>query len=303
MKEFGAGDFEDLCRSDAVSAQLGSIEDKRKAALRMFWLSLVGGIVLGVGAWYVLSISGWDTAAVVVALVMIFGGLVTGMLALGAVSKELKVPVLEALATQGAMEYLPSGFAPPLYPEAKKALFGSWLSSETFSDLFHGKDEEGHGYAVYEGHLRRGSGKNSHTVFLGQVYALQRARHSEAVTVIVPDRGIFNFFKPARGMARVKVESDPEFEKRFEVYSTHEVEAKQLLFDSMLRRRLLDLRVGGAVFVYVGPEGALVAASGKDRFEPGSMFRSKSGEERVRLMFDDFCASMGVLKGLKQALG
>ena len=48
---------------------------------------------------------------------------------------------------------------------------------------------------------------------------------------------------------------------------------------------------------------AFVAATGKNRFEAGSMFRSVSGEQRVRAMFDDVCAGLAVLRGLRAALG
>jgi hypothetical protein len=104
-------------------------------------------------------------------------------------------------------------------------------------------------------------------------------------------------------MERVRIEGDEAFEKKFEVYSTHPMEARELLFDTAFRTRLVGLRENGRVFVYVGPEEALVAAKGKDRFEPGSMLRSKPGEERVKLMFDDVCASLDLLRALKAKLG
>ena len=70
-----------------------------------------------------------------------------------------------------------------------------------------------------------------------------------------------------------------------------------------LRRLLLELRQSGRVFGYVGPEDAFVAATGKNRFEAGPMFRSVSGEQRVRAMFDDVCAGLAVLRRLRAALG
>jgi hypothetical protein len=81
------------------------------------------------------------------------------------------------------------------------------------------------------------------------------------------------------------------------------MEARGLLFDPAFRAKLLELRKSGRVCVYVGPDEALLAANGKDRFEPGSMLRSRPGEERVRLMFDDVCASLDLLRALKLKLG
>ena len=202
------------------------------------------------------------------------------------------------------MEYLPSDFAPPVFGSARALLFGGGgFSSETYTDLFNGTDEEGRGFAVYEANLQRRAGKNSYSVFCGQMYAIQRRPGGQGHTAIVPDKKIFNFWKPASDMERVRIEGDEAFEKAFEVYSTHPMEARALLFDSTFRARLLELRKSGRACVYIGPEEALVAANGKDRFEPGSMLRSRPGEERVRLMFDDVCASLELLRELKLKLG
>ncbi len=125
--------------------------------------------------------------------------------------------------------------------------------------------------------------------FSGQAYAFQRRARSSAEIVIVPDRGLFNFFKPAPGAVRVKFDSDPEFEGKFEVYAT-EPSAAQLLIGSDVRRTLLELRQAGKVFAYVGGDDAFVAVTGKNRFEPGGMFRSTPSDQRIKTMFDDVCA-------------
>ena len=164
------------------------------------------------------------------------------------------------------------------------------------------KSEAGDSYAFYEATLRRRGGRDNYTVFSGQVYALQRHANEDVSTAILPDKGVFNFFKPTQDMQRVKIEDDPEFEKKFEIYSTNPNEARHMLESKQLRRHLLVLRRSGPLFAYVGPTEAMVAVSGKDRFEPGSMFRRKAGEERVRLMFDDVCASLQVLDVLKSHL-
>ena len=303
MFEFTAAHFDELCKCAPVHEQLSTLETRRRAAVKRFWLLLPVAILVAAAAWWSLDASGWPTAAIVLGVVLLFFGVVAAASSLMKVSEDLKLPVLERLAATAEMEYLPGDFAPPLYGEARKTLFGGWLSSETFTDLFHGADSEGRGYAVYEACLQRKTGKHTQIVFSGQIYALHRRQGGEGVTAIVPDRGLFNFFKPARGMERVRIEGDAAFEKKFEVYSTDPLEAKQLLFDSDFRRRLLELRQSGRVLAYLGPQEAVVAVSGKNRFEPGSMFRRKSGEERVRAMFDDVCASMAALRALKAKLG
>ena len=304
MIELGTGDFRALCADARVRERLGALEGERRAAVRQFWLRGLGGLAVAAVAAIFLFESGWETTAFLTFMVLAVAAMIAAILPLTAAKEGLKHPVLEELGRKAGLDYLPSGFAPPALGSACALLFGGGgFSSETYSDLFNGKDEEGRGVAVYEACLQRRAGKNSYVVFSGQIYAVQRRPGTQGHTAIVPDRKLLNFWKPASDMERVRIEGDAAFEKKFEVYSTHPMEARELLFDTAFRARLLELRKNGRVFVYAGPEEALVAATGKDRFEPGSMLRSRPGEERVKLMFDDVCASLALLRELKAKLG
>jgi len=300
MFDYDAAHFDELCRAGRVRSRIDTIEEARKSAVRGFWLYAVGGAALAVAIGWSLVASGWPAFGVILAIAVFIVALVLAIRPLSRVSRELKHPVLETLAERGGMEYLPDGFEPPVFPDAQRALFGG-LSGRAFTDLFHGTDPQGKRFAVYEGTLTRRQGKNTVTVFAGQIYAWQRRSRAGGETAILPDKGLFNFIKP-KGMERVKFDSDPAFEKKFEIYSTHPASALGLVAGDV-RRALLELRERGRVSLYAGPEDVLVAVWGKNRFEPGSMFRSRSGEERVRTMFDDVCASMAVLRRLKAAIG
>lgn len=303
MIELTTTDFRALCAAGTVRERIGALEGERKAAVRKFWLRGAGGLAFAAVAAILLFESGWETTAIVAFIVILIAALIAAIGPLMAAKEGLKHPVLEEIARKAGLEYFPGGFVPPAFASACPLLFGSGFSSETYSDLFNGTDEEGRGVAVYEACLQRRSGKNSYVVFTGQVYAIQRRPGRQGFTTIVPDRKLLNFWKPASDMERVRIEGDEAFEKKFEVYSTHPMEARELLFDTALRARLLELRKTGRVFVYAGPEETLVAVTGKDRFEPGNMLRSKPGEERVKSMFDDVCASLALLKELKARLG
>ncbi|HEV2866285.1 MAG TPA: DUF3137 domain-containing protein [Allosphingosinicella sp.] len=296
MIEYTAGDFNDLCRDGSVSSEISTIEETRKQAVKRFWLLLLGGIVLGILVALVVIGAGWPTVGLIVGMIVIGIGIFMAVGPLSAAKQKLKHPVLTTLARRGGMEYVPSGFEPPVYPAAARILFGR-VSTYVFTDLFHGVDEEGRRFAIYEGTLSRRQGKNTVQVFTGQIYAFQRRTTGHGQVGIVPDAGILNFFKPS-GMERVKFDSDPDFEKKFEVYATEQTAGLSVV-GSDVRRELLQLREAGRVYVYVGPEDVLVALWGKNRFEPGSMFRSRPGEERVKLMFDDVCASVGILKRVR----
>jgi hypothetical protein len=303
MIDLGASHFTQLCAHDTVRERIGALEGERRAALRQFWTRGAIGLVLSFAALFSLFATSWHTAGIVVALLMLFGTAVGASLPLMEAGEALKHPVLEELARRCGIEYIAEGFDPPAYGGARRLLFGGSLSSETFTDLFHGADGEGRGYAVYEANLQRRVGKNTVTVFSGLIYAIQRRPRLQGISVAIPDRKILNFFKPAGNMERVKFEEDGAFEKKFEIYSTAPAESRGL-FSPLLRARLLEMREEGRVFVYVSPEEVLLAAwDTGNRFEPGSMFRSRPGEERVKRMFDEVAASLTTLRSLKQMLG
>jgi Protein of unknown function (DUF3137) len=304
MIQLTTADFHSLCAAGTVRERIGALEGERKAAVRKFWARGLIGLALAGAALATLLSSGWEVIAIIVFIAFLIGTFIAAAGPLMAAKEGLKHPVLGEVAKQAGMEYIPGGFTPPAFDSACALLFGGGgFCSQTYSDLFNGADEEGRGFAVYEANLQRRAGKNSYVVFSGQMYAIQRRPGRQGHIAIVPDKKILNFWKPASDMERVRIEGDPAFEKKFEVYATHPMEARELLFDSAFRARLLELRKAGRVFVYAGPEEALVAATGKDRFEPGSMLRSRPGEERVRLMFDDVCSSLELLRELKAKLG
>ncbi|HEX8571377.1 MAG TPA: DUF3137 domain-containing protein [Allosphingosinicella sp.] len=304
MIELTSGDYQSLCAAGAVRERIDSLEGERKAAVRKFWIRGLGGLALAAAAGATLYASGWETTALVAFALFLVFAIIAATLPLMAAKEALKLPVLEEIATRAGMEYLPADFDPPAFGWACALLFGGGgFSSLTFTDLFNGTGEDGLGHAVYEACLQRRAGKNSYVVFQGQIYAIQRRPGAGGRIAIVPDRKLLNFWKPASDMERVRIEGDDAFEKKFEVYATDPMEARALLSDAAFRARLLELRQAGRVFVYAGPEEAVVAATGKDRFEPGSMLRSRPGEERVKLMFEDVCASLDLLRELKKKLG
>lgn len=304
MIELTHADFEALCAAVPIRERLDSLEDEREAAIRKRRRVTFFGLAISAAAAIFLFKAGWVGTAFFGTFLMVSATFAAAGLSLWEVTEGLKHPVLEEAARRAGMEYLPDEFTPPAFEPACEFLFGGrGFSSETFTDLLDGKDEEGRYVAIYEACLERNSGEDTDSVFSGQIYAFERRPGRRGHIAILPDRNILNFWTPASDMERVRIEEDDEFERSFEVYATDPTEARQLLFDGDLRSRLLDLRLAGEVFVYAGPEEALVAAGGQDRFEPGDMTNSLIGEERVRLMFDDVCESLALLRELKAKLG
>jgi hypothetical protein len=305
MIALGDSDFEALCADGPVRARIEALEGERAIAARAFWLRGLGGIALACAVGGLLFHSGWRGTGGIAFLVLLVVAIIAAIGPVLAAKEGLKHPVLAAIAARAGMDYIPAGFSPPAFAVACRSLFGGRdFSSEVFTDLFNGTDAESRGCAVYEACLQRRAGRNSYSVFSGQIYAIQRQQAGQGVyTAILPDRKILNLLKPAADMARVPIEGDAAFEKKFEVYSTHAEEARRLLADADFRARLLALRAKGKVYVFAGPEEALLAANGADRFEPGNMLRARPGEARVRLMFDDVRESLALLEELKVRLG
>jgi hypothetical protein len=54
---------------------------------------------------------------------------------------------------------------------------------------------------------------------------------------------------------------------------------------------------------HIDPQEALAGVTGKNRFEPGSMFSGRGGEARARGMLEDLCPSLKVLNDPKAKLG
>ena len=302
MIELNEGQFRELCRDGRVQLQIETVEQKRRSALGRFWLFVLVAAVAGGLIGFGLIMSGGIALGLFAGSFILLGAILLASRPLRQVGSDLKQPVLERLAALGGLTYAAADFVPPAYEDARRLLFGKWLSEQTFTDLFTGTDAEGRRFALYEATLARSSGKSRTIVFSGQVYTFERRFGGGGPIAVLPDRGLFNFVKPGTAMERVAFDADPAFEKSFEVYAVEPHQAL-LLIEGDARRALLDLRKGGRVYLQIGSQDVLVAVSGPNRFEAGSMFHARSGEERARVMFDDLRASLAVLDRLRASLG
>jgi hypothetical protein len=236
--------------------------------------------------------------------VAVFGVLLSIWLASRPMRKltgQIKHPVLEAIARRSGMTYQPSGFTPAGSAEAHKALFAG-AGQSTYTDCFSG-ERDGRAFAIYEASLSQktgGQGDMAGEMFKGQIYWFRR-RSAVSEMAIVPDRGVFRFFKPAKGLELVKFPDDAEFEKRFDVYAADEAQAREVL-TAQVRRQLLDWRGKEPLFAHLKGEEALVAINGKDLFEP-TLRKKTTPEETARGLYNDEQACTAQLAELDTALG
>ena len=102
-------------------------------------------------------------------------------------------------------------------------------------------------------------------------------------------------------MTRVRYPEDQPFEKVFEAYAT-DAQMVQPLLSPVIRAELTAIRnTVGKTWVYLGGDHVLVAVSGKDRFEPGSMFKSEPGVDRARRIWNEVDGAVGFARRLSAA--
>jgi hypothetical protein len=161
-------------------------------------------------------------------------------------------------------------------------------------------DDEIHGVhsglpvRIVEVRLRRRHNKKSVTVFDGLMVGITLPRSLTGTTLVLTDRGVWENFKARWGGARldtVRLEHQ-EFEKRYEVRSTDQIEARALLTPAFMERFVeLGTRGGFAVPGAIAEGNTLTVALPKrmgagDLFEPPPYWMPAGGAALVRLEND-----------------
>ncbi|WP_296815908.1 DUF3137 domain-containing protein [Brevundimonas sp.] len=292
-----ATDCDALC-DGPLSEALAGLEATRSKAVKRFWTIL--GVCLLLAAVVFFIPMGLEVQ-LVLAVILAVGGFIFASMPLTKAGNSLKHPVLQAVCSTRGMSYTPENFVGDGY-EGLHPVFGK-PTSRTFSDRFAGEDN-GRSFAFYEANLVTGSGKSRQEIFNGMVFTASRGSGLVGETVVAPDRGLLNVFKPGKGMERVKFD-DAEFERYFEVYSTQPDEARSLI-NPIVQAKLKEWRgKKGKLYARIAGDQVAIAfhESGKNRFEPGPMLKSVPGRERVRNICADVDRSMDQLRDIVRHLG
>ncbi len=151
-----------------------------------------------------------------------------------------------------------------------------------------------------------GSGKDRRTVtvFQGLLIVLTMNKNFSGRTIIKRDVGkVLNWFTDTfdRKLESVRLE-DPRFERKFEVYSSDQVEARYLLTPTFMER-LMELR---AVFHKAPIQGSffddkllLTIKTGQDRFETASIFRPATFVREINTILKEMPAIFRIIEVLK----
>jgi hypothetical protein len=147
---------------------------------------------------------------------------------------------------------------------------------------------------IIEVRLRRRQQKKTVVVFNGLFVAITLPRSLTGTTVVLTDRGAWENFKAKwRGGALEVVRLDhQDFEQRYEVYSTDQVESRALLTPAFMERFVeLTNKSGSSVPGAIAEGNTMIVALPKrfgaeDLFEPPVYWKPAGGAELVRLEND-----------------
>ncbi len=140
------------------------------------------------------------------------------------------------------------------------------------------------------------------TVFRGLMVQLSCHKAFKGHTVVVRDRGgLTNFFSDSfKGLEQVKLE-DPRFEKRFDVFSTDQIEARYLLTVGFMERlQELAAQFNNKIqCAFYEDQLLIMLACNKNRFELGSIFHSATFEQEFKKINQEMKQLFAMIEVLK----
>jgi len=285
--------FDSLYKT-VIEPQLETLEQKRKAAVRVFLVILMIGAVPIVAE--LLFVRGVPLLFVTIAVVA-----VVAYIPVSRVRMASKETVINALCAPLDILYAETKITPPAFDTFLSLNLLPRPSGKVFQDSFSGR----HGdfdFALCQATLQQGSGKSEHVVFRGQIFRITTPRRLLGTTVVLRDSGWLDRFECPAGLQKVGLE-DPQFNKIFAVFGSDQVEAREIL-DPVFMEQLVALEqayAGEHVRCgFVGPD-LLIAVEGPLRFEIGGMFSTLVDRARVERIAGDIEAVFKLIDQFKSA--
>ena len=141
------------------------------------------------------------------------------------------------------------------------------------------------------------------TVFKGLFVILSMHKNFKGQTIIKSDKGKFgNWFEDKfNKLENVQLE-DPDFEKKFEVFSDDQVEARYLLTTSFMERLLKLTALFGEKEIqasFYDDKFLIMIPSCKNRFEAGSIFSPATFEEEINTILAEMNEIFQIVDTLK----
>ena len=154
-------------------------------------------------------------------------------------------------------------------------------------------------FEIMESFFTKGYGKNRRTVFKGVVIKLDMNKNFTGHTLIRP-ASLVHLNIPGK-LKRTKLE-DVEFEKRFNVFTDDEVEARYLITPSFMER-LNEMKVAfkaNTISCAFYEKSLLIALStSKDLFSIGSLFKKVDDPKQFFTMFEEILSIIKLIDHFK----
>jgi len=272
--------FEDLFER-VITPALAPHEVERQRLVKRFWLAVKLGVVIAACVVVPLTMATGDSDTIYLGFLIVLGAAGLVYVPLATFEKRCKAKALNALAEAIGMTYQCEGFTPPrLGHLGEFGLVEAWDESR-WEDLFSGS-RGGVPFQLYETTLTTGSGKNTRTVFSGQVIRIDFPKTFLGTTVINRD-SVRRWRFGAPKLEKVRLESS-QFERIFEVHGTDQVEARYLVHPAFMERLMaLETASAGRNLRCVFDDGDLIIAiEGANLFEVVEVFKPLPSREQTR---------------------
>lgn len=195
---------------------------------------------------------------------------------------------------------------PPVKPEEIEACMiipFAKKCSKSFDDCFLGKYRDVK-VAISECDYELGSGNNSKEILQGVVIKFSMNKNFEGTTVIRPKkpgyRDKHDDLKRAQ-MSEVKLE-DPEFSKKYVVYSTDQIEARYLITTAFMERFKEIENAFSSKFAYASfyKDSVFIAPhTGCDLFNLCSLVKPIGNKEQFETLFNEFASILNLVDHFK----
>ncbi len=308
-------------QADLIAGDLGALEAERKAFTKKFWkrfficLALFVGIPLTI---YIVNPDSMIVALIAAGVILIASGIVVGI-GYNRFHKHFKeqfkgkvIPAVVKFVDE-RLHYDPNRELIDKYTESHifTQRYDRYKAEDTISGKFEATDFAfGEIHTEYKTVTTNGKGQRQehwHTIFKGMLFVSDFHKNFHGETMIDVDTmerylgklgRKFQQWNPSRPGDLVKLEN-PEFEKKFAVYSTDEQECRYILTPSMMER-LLDMtkRINFKVAISFRNNQVYIAVfNNMDLFEP-SVFGSLLKEEDYRIIINMMKLMTGIIEDL-----
>jgi hypothetical protein len=308
-------------QADLIAGDLGVLEADRKAYVKRFWtgfficFGLVAAVLI---AWFVSGTRNFIPFVIAGGIVLIVS-LVVMIVKHQRFYKDFKakfkgkvIPAVVRFVDE-RLEYDPHRSLMPQYGESRifTQRVDRYKAEDTISGKFDATDFSfGEIHTEYKTVSTDSKGNRQehwHTIFKGMLFVSDFHKNFHGETMIDVDTmerylgklgRKFQQWNPSRPGNLVKLEN-PEFEKKFAVYSTDEQECRYILTPSMMER-LLDMtkRINFKVAISFRNNQVYIAVfNNMDLFEP-SVFGSLLKEEDYQIIINMMKLMTGIIEDL-----